>query len=165
MHRTKRGIGKIGHCRVRAEFLEPANDPHQQNLDAAQRELDSRAAQGEDVRHLWVHPQTYAIVAAAEMPSIVWAVRYIPRGAICEIDGGVCYDVHRTREAAQASIDQAAHPENYEPTVLPPGIAYQFAGEEHTRFPLTLEQYTAMLRLATLGRVDLERALAHKDRR
>lgn len=35
---------------------------HEYNMDAAQRELDQRAAEGEDVSHLRVCPSTYRIV-------------------------------------------------------------------------------------------------------
>lgn len=40
-------------------------EPHQLNLDAAQRELDARNAQGEDVSMYRVNPQTCAIERVA----------------------------------------------------------------------------------------------------
>lgn len=39
---------------------------HEFNLDAAQRELDSRNAQGEDVSELFVNPRTAAIERKAD---------------------------------------------------------------------------------------------------
>ncbi len=42
---------------------------HEANLDAAQRELDRRAAEGEDVSHLRVNPKTYAIEPVLQKPT------------------------------------------------------------------------------------------------
>lgn len=45
-----------------------AAQAHQNNIDAAQRELDGRSAEGEDVSHLRVCEKTAAIVSALDIP-------------------------------------------------------------------------------------------------
>jgi hypothetical protein len=47
-----------------------AEEAHQQNLDAAQREIDRRAAEGEDVSDLVVDAKTYAVVRR-ERPKVL----------------------------------------------------------------------------------------------
>lgn len=56
--------------------------------------------------------------------SRLYCIIYKPTGKVCEVENGVCYDVHRSAEAAQASIDLLAsvHPrckDDYEVGILP----------------------------------------------
>lgn len=45
-----------------------ANDPHELNMDAADREIARRAAEGEDMSHATIDPVTYAILKPAPAP-------------------------------------------------------------------------------------------------
>lgn len=43
-------------------FSEKDMERHEQNLDSAQRQMDSREAQGEDMRWSYIDPNTYEII-------------------------------------------------------------------------------------------------------
>lgn len=55
-------------------------EAHQQNLDAAQREIDRRAAEGEDMSRAFVNPITYAIEFRPSWTEVLTAVLHIWRG-------------------------------------------------------------------------------------
>lgn len=51
-----------------------------------------------------------------------FAILYKPTSEICEVENGVCYDCHTSREKAEASILKTNKPESYEVVVLPDGL-------------------------------------------
>lgn len=122
--------------------------PHELNLDAAQRELDRRAAEGEDVSGLWINPESYAIGPRPEPPPQVWVVRYAPTGLICELSAsGICWDVYASKEQAIGEMVATVldDPAEYVPELLPPGIPYLWRGEVMPS--LTPAQHEEMQRL------------------
>jgi hypothetical protein len=159
MHRTKYSIARPGLCRAKDDHLVPANDsPHELNPDAAQRELDRRAAEGEDVGKLWVNPESYAIEPRPVTPSQVWAIRYLPNGSVCDLsESGICWAVYPDKAAALADCEETdldrgvGMAPRYEPALLPPGIPYLWNGAVHPE--LTQAEHDEMQRLVA----DLDR--------
>lgn len=66
------------------------SEAHQLNIDAAQRELDSRAAQGEDVSHLRVCQKTAAIVPARNPLILNQAQAEAVYSAMCALNNIAC---------------------------------------------------------------------------
>lgn len=65
------------------------------------------------------HPPIHSL-RRANMRNL-YCVIYKPTGEVCEVEGGICYDAHRSAESAQASIDimGSRFAQNYEVGVLP----------------------------------------------
>ena len=51
-----------------------------------------------------------------------FAILYKPTQEICEVENGVCYDCHTSKEKAEASIRGLTNPQHYEVVDLPQGL-------------------------------------------
>lgn len=89
---------------------------HQPNLDAAQREMDSRQAQGEDMTGAFINPETYEIIRSPKVLKAEYDYAQAQKANAAELDELADRVVFPDEESAKAPV--AANPSKVNPEFL-----------------------------------------------